>query len=93
MQTETIVNLIAGGAVAAFLAKLLQQQYEARINDFRDRIKEQSGLLQNMTAGFDGVTTRIEALLGRVGLLETRIVELVEENEKLRSRLQPGGGD
>lgn len=49
MQPETIINLVAGGALAAFLAKLLQAQYEARIADFKERIKEQSTLLDALT--------------------------------------------
>jgi hypothetical protein len=49
MQPETIINLVAGGALAAFLAKLLQAQYEARIADFKERIKEQSSLLNALT--------------------------------------------
>ena len=49
VQPETIVNLVAGGALAAFLAKLLQAQYEARIADFKERIKEQSSLLDALT--------------------------------------------
>lgn len=49
MQPDTIINLVAGGALAAFLAKLLQAQYEARIADFKERIKEQSSLLDALT--------------------------------------------
>lgn len=62
MQPDTIINLVAGGALAAFLARLLQQQYEARIADFKDRIKEQSGLLGEMTKGFDLVHARMATM-------------------------------
>lgn len=62
MQPDTIVNLVAGGALAAFLAKLLQQQYEARIRDFKERISEQSILLEKLTAGLDALGERIDGL-------------------------------
>lgn len=66
MQPETIINLVAGGALAAFLAKLLQAQYEARIADYKERIKEQSGLLASLTTGIDKVQDQLAALSARL---------------------------
>lgn len=62
MQPDTIINLVAGGALAAFLARLLQQQYEARIADYKDRITEQSGLLHELGGGLEKLTDEVERL-------------------------------
>lgn len=66
VQPETIINLVAGGALAAFLAKLLQAQYEARIADFKERIKEQSGLLASMTDGIEEVQKQLAAIAAKL---------------------------
>lgn len=66
MQPDTIINLVAGGALAAFLARLLQQQYETRIADLKERVNEQSSLLNDMTKGFDALDKRVASVDDRV---------------------------
>ena len=85
MQPDTIINLVAGGALAAFLARLLQQQYEARLNDFKDRIREQSTLLADMTKGFD-------LLHDRLATMATELKDVSDELAALKSTQRPARG-
>src|SRR5690349_18453886 len=82
VQPETIVNLVAGGALAAFLAKLLQAQYEARIADFKERITEQSSLLGKMGDGLETLTAKADTL-----------ADAVERLERQLAAQHPGKGD
>lgn len=46
----TIVNALIGGGIAVVLARILQQQYEARIGDLKARIDQQAQEIKDLIA-------------------------------------------
>lgn len=74
---DTLVNLVVNGAIALGLARLLQQQYEARIKAVTD------GYEARIKAVTDVYEARILDLKERVAAQSVKIDVLLKSNDQL----------